>query len=175
MYPILGFLGPSGSGKNMLIEEMLKRFPDRVGIMKSITTRAPRNEGEKLYYDFVTKEYIDELEQQGRLTHRVEFAGTHYATDRQHLDELLSKQMGACPLVQEGIRFLRNAGYEVKVIEIIPVDQPNNRDEVRHKADAERFKEKMSADIQILNSFHPGGKQRAIEQLFDYIASLPWG
>jgi guanylate kinase len=170
--PILGFVGPSGSGKTFLIHEMLRRFPDHLGIAKSITTRPQRDPEDALFYDFVAKEDIDHLEQEGRLTHRVEFAGTHYATDRKHLDELLSQKMGVCAFVQDGVRFLRNAGYEIKVIEVVPVDQPNNRDEVRHQADAKRFQEKMPADITIMNSFHPGGKEKAIGELAKYIERL---
>lgn len=172
MYPILGLVGPSGSGKSTLILEMGKRFPERVAILKSLTTRAKRGPEDDLFYDFVSVEEMRRREANGRLVQISEYAGNLYAHDREHADALLKDYLGICALVEQGVLNLRGAGYEVKVIKIIPQKSDEVRDEARRKADEERKKTELPADLVIENSFESGGFERAAALLSEYISNL---
>ena len=50
-------VGPSGAGKGTLINDLMKKFPDKFAFSVSATTRQPR-EGEidRVHYNFVTVE-----------------------------------------------------------------------------------------------------------------------
>lgn len=172
MRPIVGLVGPSGSGKTTLIEAMVKRFPERVGIFKSLTTRPRRGPEDDVNYDFVSADEMRKLEADGRLIQISEYAGNLYANDRRHADELLSKKIGICALVEQGVRNLQNAGYNVIVVKIVPEGGPGHRDEAREQADAERAKNGLSADFEIVNSFASGGLDAAIEEMAGIIEMI---
>lgn len=57
---ILIISGPSGSGKSSLAHEIAKRKPETYEVVKSVTTRQPREEQE--FYTFVSKETFMEME-----------------------------------------------------------------------------------------------------------------
>jgi guanylate kinase len=166
MRPIIGLVGPSGSGKSTLINEMIRRFPDRIALKKSLTTRPKRNEEDELSYFFVTVEELRRREAIGQLVQVSEYAGNFYADDRVYLDGLLSERAGAGALVEQGILNLRNAGYQVIIIRIVPEQAETGReDKERERADAERAKLTLPADITIVNAFTPGGLEKACQDL----------
>jgi guanylate kinase len=166
MHPIIGLVGPSGSGKTTLIEAMLARFPERVAILKSLTTRPRRGPEDDPNYDFVSVEEMRRMERNGELVQVSEYAGNLYAHSRKHLDELLENRIGICALVEQGVRNLRNAGYDVKVIKITP-HGGEAKSEARAEADIKRAKDDIKADFEIVNSFEPGGLERAERDFAD--------
>lgn len=173
MKPIIGLVGPSGSGKTTLIEEMVRRFPERVGILKSLTTRPRRGPEDDANYDFVNVEEMRKRETDGRLVQVSEYAGNLYAHDRQHADELLKNKIGMCALVEQGVRNLQKAGYHVVVVDIIPKGWSDEREAKRAAADRERAASGLEPDFTIVNSFEPGGLTRAEQELETVLRSLP--
>ncbi|MDD2785679.1 MAG: ATP-binding cassette domain-containing protein [Patescibacteria group bacterium] len=180
MHPILTLVGPSGSGKSTLIKALIAKYPDRVEITRSLTTRPKRNEEDDLFYTFTTPEDIKRRQAEGKLTHYAEYAGNLYATDREELTKILNHKIAIAALVEDGVRSLRKAGFEVVVIKIRPQTTDNRRQELevrgdeerRRKADRERAQTDLEADYEIVNSFETGGLERAIGELEEIIEEL---
>lgn len=174
MQPVLGFMGPSGAGKTTLIMELLARLPDRFGPVFSLTTRALRpTADDPLFFAHRTHDEIRALERDGRLFQVSEYAGNLYANERATVDALLAQKIGVMPIVEQGVKNFRAAGYRVIIIRVIPEGAPLSSDTTREKADAERTKENLAADFTLINSFAPGGKEKAIEKLLAFVSSLP--
>jgi guanylate kinase len=72
--------GPSGTGKSTLIRKLLKRFPERLVLSVSVTTRPKRpGEREGVDYHFVDREQFEAWRRAGRLLECFEvFAGDHW-------------------------------------------------------------------------------------------------
>ncbi len=170
--PIIGLVGPSAAGKSTLILEMVRFFPSKVGIVKSLTTRPRRGPEDDLFYDFVTVEEMRRREKDGHLIQISEYAGNLYAHDRAHVDRLLTIKVGICALVEQGVMNLRAAGYDVRVITVTPVDGGVERDEARRVADASRAKQRLDAALAIQNSFAQGGLEKASRELSGYVLNL---
>jgi guanylate kinase len=175
MRTIFGLVGQSGAGKTTLIEEIVRRLPDRIAIVKSLTTRPRRGPEDDTFYDFIPVEEMRQRETEGRLAQISEYAGNLYANDRQQLDELLDKKFGINALVEDGVNNLRRAGYSVTVIKVLPVHHISQVDKQylipleRREADKRRSQINLPADFILNNSFEPGGKEKAIQQLAKYI------
>lgn len=101
-------VGPTGSGKDTLINHAKAAFPDIV-LSISCTTRAPR-EGEvdgKDYY-FLTREEFEERIRTGALLEWAEFGGNYYGTP----GEIVEKEIADGKLVMgdievQGVRQIR--------------------------------------------------------------------
>ena len=172
MKPIVGLVGPSGSGKTTLIEELVRRYPEAVGVVKSLTTRPRRGPEDDPNYDFISVEEMRKREASGRLVQVSEYAGNLYAHDWDHLNELLKDKIGMCALVEQGVRNLRAASLDVRVVHILPRGGEGARDEARETADKKRAASGLTPDIVIVNDFAPGGLERAADELARYIESL---
>lgn len=170
MYPIIGLVAPSGAGKSTLIKEILARFP-MVKVAKSLTTRPKRDADDTLFYDFISKDELDDKQRAGQLTHVSEYAGNYYSNDKVYLTGLLEHNIGIAALVESGVKFLREAGFDVLVIKVLPVKYSETSDLKRLLADQERSKENLKADLEIYNSHEPGGKEKAVNEIADFIKS----
>ncbi len=169
MKTIFGLVGPSGSGKTALILEMLARFPDRLAVAKSLTTRLKRSGEDDVFYDFVSRDELERRRDDGRLVQISDYAGNLYANGREELDALLHEKNGITALIEDGVNNLRQGGYHVTVIKVLPFHNPSISDEMRKKVDAERAKSHLPADFILNNSFEPGGLAKAVDQLAAFI------
>lgn len=83
------FSGPSGVGKDTLLEAWAERNP-RVKKVTAYTTRAPREgEANGQDYHFVDRDTFDRLAQEGAFLEFKEVYGNGYATPNQGVDDLL--------------------------------------------------------------------------------------
>lgn len=169
MKTIFGLVGPTGAGKTTLILEIMERIPEKIAIVKSLTTRSRRNDGDLLFYDFTSVEDIMRRKTEGRLVQVSEYAGNLYANDRDDLDVTLQGKMGIAALVEEGVNNLRHAGYHVVIIKVIPFHNKPAADAIRAQADEQRALTHMPADLVLNNSFEPGGLEKAADQLAQFI------
>lgn len=108
---IFAVVGPSGCGKTALIEEMIKRFPDDLVIMRSLTTRQRRATDDDRSTRFVDRTEFTELRDTGRLIQWVEYDGNLYGDAVEDVEDIVALgRHGIRPLVEESIPKFRARG-----------------------------------------------------------------
>ncbi len=90
-----GFLvvlsGPSGAGKNTLVNELLKRA-EGMRYSVSVTTRPPGpGETDGVHYHFVTPERFREMREAGELLEWATVYGNSYGTPRRFIEETIEQ------------------------------------------------------------------------------------
>jgi guanylate kinase len=88
----LVFMGPSGVGKDTIINMLLKKYPEIFYKLPSYTTRKIR-EGEKegVDYFFITKKEFQVMKNENKLIGIQEYNDNFYASDKSKLNELMNK------------------------------------------------------------------------------------
>lgn len=83
--------GFSGAGKGTLMKELLKRY-DNYALSVSATTRQPR-EGEKdgEDYFFVSREYFQQMIEDGRLVEYAQYVNHYYGTPRDYVEKKMEE------------------------------------------------------------------------------------
>lgn len=171
-YPIVALVGTSGGGKTSLLLEMIRRYPDKCAALKSKVTRPRRNEQDGIFYDFINFEDFAELERQGRLFQTVTFGGHRYGCDREQTNAVVSQKIGLIVLVQQSIVDFQKAGYVLHLVQIIPDGHRPRNEEKRIQDDLEREKIVLPYSLTIVNSFSPGGFEKAANVLAKDIENL---
>ena len=83
--------GFSGAGKGTLMKELLKRY-DNYALSVSATTRQPK-EGEKDGEDylFVSREYFQQMIEDGRLVEYAQYVNHYYGTPRDYVEKKMAE------------------------------------------------------------------------------------
>lgn len=95
--PIL-IVGPSGVGKNAVIERLLTLFPDLESYLTT-TSRAPRPSEDK--YHFVSHEQFQAMIENREMLEWAETHGNLYGVQRAHIQSVLDR--GRYPMARNGI------------------------------------------------------------------------
>lgn len=93
MQKIYILVGPSGSGKTALMDELVKQNPD-FRVVKSVTTRKPREVAEPNYRFVSTTEFDAEM-QEGNFLEWSTYAGNRYGTTITDIEEVLQSGKNA--------------------------------------------------------------------------------
>lgn len=82
--------GPSGSGKDTVLSEVFKVFPD-LNFSISVITR-PMREGETAdgKYRFISRSEFEKMIENGELLEHNEFVGNYYGTPRKYVEDCLN-------------------------------------------------------------------------------------
>ena len=89
----LMILGPSGVGKDTMIDMLKKKYKDVFFKLPSYTTRTKRpKEEEGVDYFFVSKEEFKKMESQGQLFGIQVYNNNFYASDKRKLRDLINKR-----------------------------------------------------------------------------------
>jgi guanylate kinase len=166
---VFGVVGPSQAGKTTLLEATVRALPDRLAIIKSLTTRARRGPQDDLHYRFVTRQQAAESISSGRAVEHVTYAGNDYVYDRDDISQALMGHHGIMAIVESAVPFFIKAGYEIHLVRVEPRNAPVNPDAKRRAEDAERAKLPVNIEATITNDFARGGKEKAIQELIEFI------
>ncbi|MFA4954549.1 MAG: hypothetical protein WC641_04510 [Patescibacteria group bacterium] len=173
MHRIFAFVGPHRSGKSTLIREFLKLAPDsRAAEIKSLTTRCRRGPEDDVFYAFVTRDEFERHIAAHELVQWAEYAENYYGNDRKALDEHLEKCAGFLALVENGVKNFIAAGYELVIIRVKPEGDLPVQDKRRSAEDVARSTTSIPVDFEIVNSFAPGGLQKAVAELATLLIPL---
>jgi guanylate kinase len=168
MNPIIALVGSSGVGKTSLILAALKEFPDCLAPIRVLTTRARRGSEDDVFCRFVDAKEIQRRRDAGSLVQYLEYAGNVYGCDREDIDGGIQRGCGIQAYVETGIFDLRKAGYSVVVVHILGEGAPEPEAK-RKVADEKRAEISLTYDKVIVNSFTPGGFERAAQELQEFI------
>ena len=119
MAGILVITGPSGVGKGTLIRLLLDRFPEKLALSISATTRDPRPaEADGVDYHFLTAEEFQRRIDAGEFLEWAEYAGNRYGTLRSELDRDVAVLV--LEIEVQGARQVRERVPEAKTVFIAP-------------------------------------------------------
>lgn len=125
--------GPTGSGKNAILEALLERFPNCSRLVTATTRQMRPGEKDGVdYYFFSEARFTDELAQGNILEHRfIETLGTHYGIYKPDLDtRLAAGHTVLCQVDIIGARFLKEH-YGATTIFILPDSMENLKKRVQ--------------------------------------------
>ena len=88
----LVFLGPSGVGKDTIINMLIKKYPKIFYKLISFTTRKIRKEEkEGVDYFYITKDKFEEMKNENQLFGILEYNDNSYASNKSELEKLINK------------------------------------------------------------------------------------
>jgi len=113
--------GPSGVGKGSVVAEIRRHHPS-VWLSVSATTRQPRpGETDGVEYHFVSEEKFDEMVAASAFLEHADFAGNHYGTPRQPVEDRLAAGLPALLEIElQGARQGREAMPEAQFVFLAP-------------------------------------------------------
>jgi len=93
--------GPSGAGKDTIINEVMKKESTNAWISISMTSRDPRGSEENgVDYFFVTREEFERNIEKGNLLEYAEYNGNYYGTPKHKIDEYLNKGIDVILIIE---------------------------------------------------------------------------
>jgi len=169
--PIFVLIGPVQSGKSTLILEVVRKLPDKLEIVKSVTTRPKREDEDDLFYDFMDFESYIEKKLCMQFIETVSYGGNYYGYLHSSVDKVIKEKAGICAATEQGVLELQRSEYNVVPIKIIAKHNEEvqrdfyEKNPKRLEDDRRREEVAISFKKQVVNSFKGGGKEKATQDL----------
>ena len=114
--------GPSGAGKDTIINEVMRQNKVNAWISISMTSRLPRGSEENgREYFFVTREEFEENIKNGNFLEYAEYNGNYYGTPKHKIDEYLDKGIDVILIIEiQGALQIKGLIPEALFIFIMP-------------------------------------------------------
>lgn len=114
--------GPSGAGKDSIINEVIKQNKVNAWVSISMTSRPPRGKEENgKDYFFVTREEFEDNIKNGNLLEYAEYNGNYYGTPKHKIDEYLDKGIDVILIIEiQGALQIKDLIPEALFIFIMP-------------------------------------------------------
>jgi guanylate kinase len=90
--------GPSGSGKDTVLSELFKNMPELRFSISSVSRPMREGEVEGQKYNFVTREYFEQMIKDDKLLEYNEYCGNFYGTPKEPVERCISE---GCEIVLE--------------------------------------------------------------------------
>jgi len=139
--------GPSGSGKDTVLETLLEADP-ALHVSVSLTTRAKREwETDGQHYYFVTPDYFQRMLAEGMVLEHAEYGGNYYGTPKQPVDNLLAQGKTVILIIEvQGAEKIRELYPGVCSIFLSPPSMPvlEERLRLRGSEDEEDIRRRLT-------------------------------
>ncbi len=177
--------GPSGVGKGMLLQALLKRHPE-LKLSISATTRSPRTgETDGINYYFITRQQFDLMVIENEFIEWAEFANNCYGTPKRSVEKRLAAgEWVILEIELEGARQVRLSFPEATRIFILPPSIQELESRIRGRGQdsddsidrrLQRAKAEIDAanefDVQIVNDEFNEALDRLEETIFSAIVA----
>lgn len=175
---IIALCAPTGDGKTELIHAVCAALPDKIQIIKSVTTRPQRGGKDGISYEFVTTDEFERRRVAGHFVETVVYGDSLYGFDRYNVDEVLATTHGIRAVTQSGILSLQHAGYLVTPIKIIAKGNEDIKATLYEQNPQRKNDDEVGAKIVIdfthviVNDFEQDGFDKAVSELVSIIATL---
>ena len=118
---LLIFSGPSGSGKDTVINEILER-DDKTVVSISMTTRSPRcNEVDGVNYYFVTKEQFEEKIKNDEMLEYAKYGDHYYGTPKKPIFKWIDEGKTVILKIEvQGADMIRSRYPDVRTMFLMP-------------------------------------------------------
>lgn len=83
--------GPSGSGKDTVLAELFKRMPELKFSISSVSRAMREGEVEGQKYNFVTREYFEQMINDDKLLEYNVYCGNYYGTPKEPVEKCISE------------------------------------------------------------------------------------
>lgn len=114
--------GPSGAGKDTIVNELMKKKETKAWVSISMTSREPRGSEENgKDYFFVTKEEFEENIKKGNFLEYATYNDNYYGTPKHKIDEYLNKGIDVILIIEiQGALQIKDLIPEALFIFIMP-------------------------------------------------------
>lgn len=154
--------GPSGAGKDTLVEALIARVP-RLRYSISMTTREPRmGERDGEHYFFVTLEEFQRRLEAGELLETREYGGSYYGTPRGPIEERLAEGFDVIAKPEVNGALAVKAAYPDAVLIFLVPDRFSH---LRERLLARR----TETNEEIARRLEIGHKEMTFIRRFDYL------
>ena len=119
---ILGFVGPSGCGKDTAARYLENYIPEMYNYVKLCTTRPQRNEEDNGYIFLNSNEFLEQV-LNGRMLNAQEFRGWYYGLNDQGLDTEKINVLPMSNVMVDQMVEENNSKYDLKIIYIWTPDK----------------------------------------------------
>ena len=112
MKRILVIAGASGAGKTTVASLMLEKY-NEFGLVRSVTTRAPRGDGHDSEYIYLDKEEFDRRALGGELVEYMQYGDNMYGTPVSELERIFGEKKTPLLILDiEGVKSLRKKAFD---------------------------------------------------------------
>ncbi len=143
--------GPSGSGKDTVLCELLRRNPE-ICLSTSLTTRAKREwEIDGKHYYFVTHEYFQRKLAEGMILEHAQYGENFYGTPKQPVDDMLAQGKTVILEIEvQGAEKIRTLYPDVCSVFLAPPSMPilEQRLRMRESEDEEDIRRRLTIAAQ---------------------------
>ncbi len=125
--------GPSGSGKGMIVREILKQNPEEYRLSVSATTRQPRpGERDGVEYYFISREEFERRIAAGEVLEYTQYCGNYYGTLRSEVQNLTESGINVILEIEiVGGQNVRKIRPDTLLFFVIPPDADTLRKRLR--------------------------------------------
>ena len=103
---LIVLVGPSAIGKTYWSDHLLKKLKGVLKRVKNTTTRPPRDEIDKLSYEFISKEEFEKKIQKGKFLEYDSYLGNYYGSSLDNITAVLKNHCGIFALTPKGVKAL---------------------------------------------------------------------
>lgn len=112
---LIGLVGARAVGKTYAIEKAIHQFGDKLKRVRTVTTREPRNEQDKKYYHFVTKEQFEVGIKNCAFLENDNPFGQYYGSSLDEIKQVLRSTNGIFAITPEGAKAVHQCRFEINI------------------------------------------------------------
>lgn len=112
---LIALVGQTAIGKTFWSRKLRDHFGSRLKLVKSTTTRQPRNEDDREFYNFVSREEFERYIGERYFLEYDEYLGSYYGSSMLSIKSVLNHTNGIFAVTPSGARVLYKRRFEINL------------------------------------------------------------